>query len=218
MSQIVTGVTQKLQDLLPDQIGTNKRWDSTALERYIMLADRAVRERTENNYATPQQISLIADTAAYDLSTDFIDVTTVEFIDSSSNVWYLKPATLSDFDRLNASWRDDGGVRPEWYTLLGAPGAPNTQIHVHRPMSSVTTEVIKVYGHQISSATTAPVPDDIQRKAHVPYVMAILKAQEDPKEAAMWWGRFQAGCEEISRRTVSPYAKGVARIKMGHGA
>ena len=48
MSQVVTGVTQKLQDLMPDQIGTNRRWSTTALERYIMLADRAVRERTEN--------------------------------------------------------------------------------------------------------------------------------------------------------------------------
>lgn len=52
MSQLVTGVTQKLQDLLPDQIGTNRRWDSTTLERLIMLADRAVRERTETSFRT----------------------------------------------------------------------------------------------------------------------------------------------------------------------
>jgi hypothetical protein len=217
MSQVVTGVTQKLQDLLPDQIGTNKRWTTSALERYIMLADRAVRERTEN-LVSSQTIPLISGTAAYTLDSEFIDVVAVEYSDAhATGPWdyYLKSATFDDYDRLNLSWRDDGGSRPEWYTLIGAPGLPTAQIHVHRPLTTATTQGIRVWGHRIGTTTTR-VPDHVQERAHVPYVMAMLLAGEDPQQAAMWFGRFKSGVEEVARRSVSKYAQPPLNVKMGY--
>lgn len=215
MSQVVSGVTQKLQDLLPNQIGENRRWTTAAVERYIMLADRAVRELTENLVGY-QTISLVADTAAYTLDSEFIDVVAVEYAsDGTTYDYYLRPATFSDFDRLNVGWRADGGTRPEYYTLLGAPGSPGAKIHVHRPMSSVTAQTIRVHGHRIGTSIMRA-PDHVQMETHVPFVMAILVAKDDPRAAAMWYGRFVAGCERQARRSVSPYASGVVDVEVGY--
>lgn len=215
MSQVVTGVTQKLQDLLPNQIGSNRRWTTAAVERYIMLADRAVRERTENLF-TFQNISLVSATAEYTLDSEFIDVVAVEYSsDGTTFDYYLKPATFDDFDRMNVNWRDDGGTRPEYYTLLSAPGLPTASIHIYRPLTTATTQVIRVHGHRIGTTTTT-VPDHVQDECHVPFCMAMMVAKDDPQQAAMWYGRFVAGCERQARRSVSPYAQAPVDVKVGY--
>ena len=207
MSALVTGVQEKLEDLLPGRIGDNKSWSEATLQQYILLADYAVRERTDNLFGT-QEIALVQDQAAYTLDSEFIDVVSVEFAaDGSTYDYFLHAATFDDFDRINLKWRDDGSTRPELYTLVSTPGTPTATIHIHRPMTSVTAQTIKVGGHRIGTTTTK-VPDDVQRAAHVPYVMAILKAQEEPKVAAMWWGRFLDGVESVRARTVNPYPAG----------
>lgn len=214
MSAVVTGVTEKLQDLLPGRIGTNRTWNATSLERLIMLADRAVRERTENLDGY-QEIALVQSTAAYDLDSEFVDVTAVEFsADGTNYEYYLQPATLDDLDRLNAGWRDDEGTRPEWYVLVGCPGTPGAQIHVHRPMSAVDSQTIKVIGHRIG-ATTATVPDDVQRKCHVPYIMSMMMAKIAPREAVDWYNKFLAGCDDVAPRTKGRYAHQPVNVRLG---
>ena len=163
-----------------------------------------------------QTIPLVANTIEYALDSEFIDVFAVEFAaDGSTYDYYLKPATLDDLDMISLSWRDDGGTRPDYYCLVGAPGTPTSTILIHRKMTSVDAQTIRVWGHRVG-ATTTTVPDDVQRAAHVPYVMAMLKAGEDPREAAMWYGRFINGCEEVSRRTVSRYAAGFMNVDVGY--
>ena len=214
MSQVVTGVTEKLQDLLPNQIGSNKRWSTSDLERYIMIADRVARERT-GNLESFQAISLVSDTAEYTLDSEFVDVFAVEYsTDGSDYEYYLKPATFEDFDALNRSWRDDGGVRPEWYTLVGTPGLPTCKIHIYRPLTTATTQTIRVRGHRIGTTTSA-VPDDVQEALHVPYVMTMLTASEDPRQAAMWWGRFLAGVDDVSPRTTNRLPGAPSRLQVG---
>lgn len=210
MSQVVTGVTQKLQDLLPNQIGSNRVWTTDQLERYILLADNAVSERVEK-FLHSQEIELIADTAEYTLDSEFVSVVAVEYVDASGDYWPLRPATFDDFDRMNMGWRDDLGTRPEFYTLVSAPGRPTAAIHIYRPMSSVTDEIINVYG----VGTNPGAPDHVQENCHVPYVMAMLTAKSDPRQAAMWFGRFQAGCEKMARRSVSKYAENPVDLRVG---
>ena len=214
MSQVVSGVTQKLQDLLPSQIGSNLRWSTSDVERHIMMADRAVRERTENLFHR-QEITLLADTAEYTLDSEFIDIVSVEYAaDGSTYDYYISPVTLSDLDKINIGWRADGGGRPEFYTVLSAPGLPTAKIQVYRPMTAVTAQTIRVTGIGVG-ATTTDAPDDIQSKCHVPYVMALLKAGDAPSEAAKWFGEYLGGCGEIRRRTRSKYATGLSRTEVG---
>jgi len=167
-----------------------------------MLADRAVRERTENFYYE-QEIVLVADTLEYTLDSEFIEIVGVEFAsDGSTYDRYLKPATLDDLDSKTIGWRDSGGTRPDYYTLLSAPGCPEAKILIWRPMTSVDSQTINVIGFGVGTTTTT-VPDDIQGKCHVPYVMALLKAKSAPEEAARWFGKYLDGCETIIGRTRS---------------
>ena len=214
MSQVVSGVTEKLGDLLPGQIGSNSRWSSTSLERHIMMADRAVRERLENRYHE-QEISLVADTSEYSLDSEFIDVVSVEFAsDGSTYDYYLSPVTFDDLDKIDIGWRDNGGSRPEHYVLISAPGLPSAKIMIYRPMSSVSAETIRITGIGLGESTT-DVPDVIQSKCHVPYVMSILKAQEAPEEAAEWFGEYMSGCDEMRRSTRSRYSYGANKTEVG---
>lgn len=211
MSQVVTGVTEKLQDLLPGQIGTNLRWSTSDVERHIMSADRAVRERTENRLHR-QEISLVADQLEYTLDSEFIDIASVEFaIDGSTYDYHLAPVTLSDLDKTDIGWRDNGGIRPECYTVLSAPGLNTSKLLVYRPMTSVDAQTIRVTGIGLGDSED-DVPDDVQAKCHVPYVMAMLKAGEDDQAAARWFGEYLGGCDEIRRRTRSPYAGGTTKL------
>jgi hypothetical protein len=223
MSQVYTGVLEKLQDLLPGQIGTNRRWSTEAVERHIALADRAVRERIEN-YETYQDITLQAGVRVYNLDSTFIDVFAVEYAaDGATFDHDVLPATFEDFDRLSIRWRDDGGTKPEFYTLLSAPGTPSSQILIHRPMTSVDgTETLRVWGHHrgddwYDDATNGQYqPDDIQMSCHVPYVMAILVAGEDASAASQWYDRFLSGIDKVSRRTVSRYSQGSRNSRVGY--
>jgi hypothetical protein len=214
MSQVVSGVTQKLQDLLPGQIGTNLRWTTSDVERHIMLADRAVRERTGNLYHQ-QEITLANDTAEYTLDSEFIDIVSVEFAsDGSTYDDYLKPVTLDDLDKISLNWRDDGGTRPDYYAVLSAPGLPTAKILVYRKIATVDAQTIRVTGLGIGTSTTT-VSDDVQQRCHVPYVMAILYAHENPRRSAELFGEFLGNCDEVRRRTLSKYANGPARIEVG---
>jgi len=214
MSELVSGVTEKLQDLLPGQIGSNARWTTTDVERHIMMADRAVRERLENRYHE-QEISLVADTAEYTLDSEFIDIVSVEYAsDGSTYDYYLSPVTFDDLDKIDIGWRDNGGSRPEYYTLISAPGLPQAKIHVYRPMTSVDSQTIRVTGIGLG-ATDTEVPDDIQAKCHVPYVMCMLMAHESPRESTDWFRKYLDGVEEIRRRTRSRYSYGTNKTEVG---
>lgn len=214
MSQVQAGVLSRLEDLLPNQIGSNRRWSQTAVERHIMLADRVVREAIENRYHQ-QEISLVAGTDTYDLDSEFIDVTSVEYAsDGSTYDYYLRPATMNDLDRINLGWRSDGGVRPEFYDLLGAPGTPDSRILVYRSLSSVDAQTIRVTGIGIGG-TTDDCPDDVQERCHVPFVMSVLLAKDDLGKAAKWLGRYREGVEYVRRRMRSRYSSGTVPTRMG---
>ena len=214
MSAVQANVLIKLQDLLPNQIGTNRKWATADVERHIMFADRLVRERTGNLYHQ-QEISLVADTLEYALDSEFIDIVSVEFAsDGSTYDWYLRPVTLDDLDKISLSWRDDGGTRPEFYTLIGAPGISRTKVLIYRQMSAVDSQTIRVTGIGMG-ATDSDCPSDVQNKCHVPHVMAVLLAKENPQLAAEWFGKYLQGCEVVRRRTLSRYAGGTSRVGVG---
>lgn len=214
MGELVSGVTEKLQDLLPNQIGANARWTTADVERHIMMADRAVRERLENRYHQ-QEISLQADVAEYALDSEFIEIVSVEYAaDGSTYDYYLSPVTYDDLDKFDIGWRDNGGSRPEHYLVTSAPGLPAAKIRVYRPMTAVDSQTIRVTGFGLG-ATDTEVNEDVQAKCHVPYTMAILKAAEDPAEAADWFRQYLEGCEEIRRRTRSRYSSTPNRTEVG---
>jgi len=212
MSEVLTGTLEKLKDIMPNDIGDNRRFSDDDAERYIMLTDRLVREKVENRHHE-QEISLVTGTMEYTLDSEFIDVLSVEF--SSDGTTYdreLKPVTLDDLDKINYNWRDSGGSLPGVYALIGTPGTPTAKILIWRPLNSGGTQTIKVIGHGIGG-TTADQPDYVQGKCHVPLIMAIVMAEEDLNEALNWYARYNDGCFDVRGKSRNRYAQSPVRVR-----
>jgi hypothetical protein len=214
MSQVVSGVLERLGDILPNQIGENRRWSTAAVTQHIMFADRLVRERTGTLYHV-QEFFVRDDGNEYTLESEFIDIISVEFAqDGSTYDWYLKPLTLDDLDKINIRWRKDSGTRPEFYSVLSTPGVFSATLLIYRTMSAVDGQKIRVTGLSTGTSTTV-CPDDILSKCHVPHVMAVLLAKENPRKAAEWFGKYLSGVDEVRRRTLSKYSSGTIPIGVG---
>lgn len=210
MSAVVAGTKAKLQDLLPGRIGSNKAFTDSYVEDLIMAGFYDVVEKCDLLTVT-DDITLANDTLWYDLDSSLIDISFVEFKSDGTNVdGHLTAATLSDLDRMSPNWRDDRGTRPEYYSLLSAPGVySGSQILVYRPPSSVTAEIITVTGIGIGTTTTR-VPDDVQRLCLVPYVLAHLKATE-PELAIKYYKMYQDGMDRVRGRFSHPYSERISR-------
>jgi len=211
MSAVGAGVLAKLQKRLPNQIGANRQWSSTYVSSLILAASHAAEERIGMTW-TSQEIALANNTNEYRLDSKFVSVEAVEFaLDGSTYERELKACTFDDLDAISAKWRDDTGQEPTRYALLSTPGhqyvsdGHAARIVIHRMLASASPAKIKVSGWGIGTASTN-VPDDVQERVHVPYCMAIMRAEHDPKEAAWFYQQFVKGCDEIKGRFVQPYA------------
>jgi len=220
MSQIQSGTLEKLQDLIPDQIGDNRRWSTTLVNNLIMLAARAAWERIGFQHGE-QEIDLVDDEPEYDLDPKFITVTRVEFASVGPEGpapydydYYVDGGSFEDFDRVSRVWRVDRGVRPELYTLLSAPGSPNAKIHFYPALANATGLRIRVTGMvtaPLASETTQQVHDDVQDKFLVPYTTGLLYAREDPSYAAEQFAEAEQGGMELRGRYADEYPTGRSR-------
>ena len=207
MSAVVAGTKLKVQNLMPGMIGTNRTFSDSYVNDIIMAGFNEVAEKC-GLITDSVDISLVAGQLEYDLDSSLIDVRSVDFGPNGGDIdGSLTAVTLDDLDRMSCKWRDDRGTRPEYYTLLGAPGVPETstgagdgsKILIYRAMSSVDDDYVKVTGIKIG-ASGSLVPDDIQRMCLVPYTLAHLKAVKDPRMAQDYYMRFLQGCERIADR------------------
>ena len=219
MSAVVSGTKSKVQNLMPGMIGTNRTFTDSYVESVILAGWYSIAEKCGICHAV-QYIDLTDNTAEYDLDHMFIDITSVEFRSDGSNIdGNLKAVTLDDLDRLSRKWRDDRGTRPEYYTLLSAPGIPESvadasdgsKILIHRPIASTSSEDIVVKGYAVgaavSSAASTNVPEDVQRMCLVPYTMAHLKAVTDPGAAVKYMRMCQDGVDRIKGRFINRNAE-----------
>lgn len=220
MSTLVSGVTTKLQDLLPGRIGTNNQWSESYIASVILLADAAAKERCEM-YRISQEIDLVADQHNYDLDSGFIDIEFVEFAsDGSTYDRYLTPATLDDLDCSGPKWRVSRTDTPEEFALLSTPGTQETssgagdgaKITIHPTLSAAVAQKIKVTGlarlsGSLLEVATAKMPDDVQNKVHVPYVMQFLFASKEPKKAERYRQKYLMGCNIVRDRFRNRYSE-----------
>lgn len=212
MSALQSGSLAKLQDLLPNQIGSNRRWPTALVEDLIMLAARAAAERIGFMHRE-QEIDLTDGTSEYTLDSEFISVVRVDYASSAPDGGsglstyddYLEATTFSKFDEYRRSWRSDTGVRPEWYTLLSTPGTPAASIFIYPPIATVGGQRIRVKGLGIPAVGTT-VHEDIQDRFIVPYVMSMLYATEDEDMAAQYMGEVESAVPSLRGRYASEYS------------
>ena len=203
---------QMVKDLLPEQVGTNKRWTDAFVQAVIACADRAVRERIGVHFHT-QVITLANDTATYDLDPEFVSIDTIEFsTDGTTYDWRLEAQSLKGMSDRMPAWRDSRGTRPDLYALLSTPGTQGqaspaivpSQVVIYPCLASVTSETIRVTGSAVIGNTTdlatATVGTDILKKCHLPYVLSVLYAVESPERAQVEYDNFIVGCQTVKSR------------------
>jgi len=215
MSNVYTNALLKVQAQLPNQIGDNGRWTTATVRELLLAADRATRDQCEVNYGSVE-ISLTDDTISYDVASSFISITKVEFaLDGTTYDWILHSLSMTDLDRKSSSWRTDRSTRPDFFTLLSAPGVQDngdaevpSQILLYPSLLSAGSAKIKITGVVIPAAgqfASAEAPNDVQASCHVPYVLSVLYAVESPEKAAMYFKKFKQGCEIVRNRFRSQY-------------
>ena len=216
MGAVLSGGLQMVKNLLPGQVGTNKRWTDQYVQAVIVAADRAVRERCDLSFRE-QEITLANDDYAYNLDAAFISIEKVEFASDGTNYNFeLVPRTMTDLDQETPVWRTCRGTRPEAYALLSAPGVQTlagedpgpSQIYIYPAISTVSAQTIMVTGVGAvptgAFLATASVGDDVLMKCHVPYTLSVLYAQESPDRAVKEFGKYLDGCRKVRGRFVSP--------------
>ena len=167
MSAIQAGTLAKIQDLVPNRIGSGLTWETAHVQNLIMLAARAAWEQLGMNHGS-ERISLVAGQHEYTLDQKFISVDRVEFSTVGGQDpdydGYLHPASLNVFDDLCPSWRELGAVRPELYTLVGTPGSPDAEID-----NFIATHSVPEVSH-VAMGTIWPRP----KVFHVPATVTTL--------------------------------------------
>ena len=221
MGLVESGVLAKLQAKLPNQIGSNARWETSIVTSLIQAADRAVRERIEVSQDTAV-ISFTDDKVEYDVPTNFITINKVEFsLDGTNYDWLLQPRSLSDLDTISYSWRTDRSARPDFYSLLSAPGVladasanVPSKIVIYPTLQTAGSATLRITGvviPAVGGSVAAYAPEDVQNKCHVPFVLACLYAVQEPTLAFEYYEKFKLGCDEMRNRFKSQYKDYPAR-------
>lgn len=222
MSTINTGVLEKLRAALPNQIGANARWTESTVKAIIIAADRATRDKCEVHYATAE-ITLTNDTVSYDVPPNFITINKVEFsLDGTNYDWFVRNKSLTDLDRVSHTWRNDNGARPDFYGLLSAIGVQDngnggsvpSQILLYPHLLTAGSAKIRLTGVMVPAVgahLVAKMPEDVQSKCHVPYVLSVLYAVSAPKRSAEYYQKFLQGCESVMSRFRSQYKDNPSR-------
>ena len=221
MSLINTGVMEKVKAALPNQIGSNGRWTETTVTSLIIAADRATRDRCEVHYATAE-IDLVDDQVSYDVPQNFIEINKVEFsLDGTNYDWFVRNKSMTDLDRISHTWRIDRSTRPDFYALLSAVGVQDngdadvpSQILLYPTLLTAGSAKIKVTGVMIPAVGShlgAVMPEDVQSKCHVPYVLSLLYAVSAPERSAEYHEKWKQGCESVMSRFRSQYKDNPAR-------
>lgn len=206
MSAVVAGTKAKLQNLLPGRIGSNNAFSDSYVEELIMAGFHEAAEACSLVVGT-ESVALANDTLVYDLAEPFIEITQVEWFDGSNRKGHLTCATLSDLDKMSRKWWDSTGAESEFYSLLSAPGIPETstdaadgsRILVWRPVTDATDLSLLVTGF-VCGTTTTPISEDVQRMCIVPYVLSHLNAVANPNMAAGYLAQFESGCDIVRGR------------------
>ena len=212
MGNIVTEVTQKIRDRVPDSAG---RWEDSHIRSMLHLADLAIKEEAESYWGT-ETISLQSGSLYYGLPESIIAVRAVEFSTDGSDYDYrLKPITYDKLDRVDGNWMNATATIPEHYLLISAPGVEGySRIMIWRPIASVTNETIrlqclKCFPENNLSFVAATAPGEIQDRLYVPYTLALLYGTIDPRRASSYMEEYGQNVSDVASRYGSRYEEGI---------
>lgn len=193
MGALISGVTSLVRAMAPDH---ENRWSDDLIESAIFLADTAIREEADVEWAS-YEISLVDGAIYYALPTEVIGVSSVEF--STNGTLYdewVYPVTMQDMDEISYTWETDTGTRPEMYFLQSAPGTTNySKIALWRPIVTVGSQKVRVNYTKcvatVGDLSAATMPDDIQQEVYLPYVLFLLMVAVNPQEAAAYLAQYK---------------------------
>ena len=202
MSALISGVTSKVRALVPNHDG---RWDDAAVQSLIHLADLAIREEGQIEWAT-HEFDMIDGAYYYSLPTDVIEVRSVEF--SRDGLVYedwLKCVSLRDMDEISLTWQDDAGSTPTYFSLLSTPGtATYSKIMIYPKILSTSGQKIRVNYTKSRTAESdlsgQSLPDEVQDQVYVPYVLSLMQQHRDPALAKQYMDIYRDNMRRVRAR------------------
>lgn len=187
----------------------DSRWSDSEIQTMIHIADLAVREEAEVEYAS-YEIDLVNGAYYYTLPNDVTDVRSVEF--SRDGLVYdggfLECVTLEEMDDISLTWQTDTGSFPSVFSLMSVPGTKSySRILIWRPIPTTSGQKVRVNYVKCrpteASLSGLTMPDEIQEKVYVPYVLSLM---EQTKEGAGMAAEYMA-----------EYKRNLGRVKARYG-
>jgi hypothetical protein len=191
MPELVSEVTRLVRALAPDY---EYRWTDAAIRRCAHLADLAVCEGAAHVWRSTD-ITLVENVYSYDLPVDVLSVQAVRYSPdgiSYDRVLTRVPARM--LDRYSQRWQADTGF-PGHYALLSHPGIDGySKLIVWRKLASAGGETLRVeYTASRAPTDAVTLPATIIQDVYLPYVISLLRAAEEPPEAAAAMRQFKDG-------------------------
>jgi hypothetical protein len=163
---------------------TTNTFSDTEILSYINdgVLDMAVKAQCIQD---SESIDLAANTIEYSLSTDFIEVKGVNYVDSTGVIYSLKPGNIALVDPKNQEQKNS--TRPlYWYEFDGKVG-------VYPALAARTTETITVYRVELPTAIAAggtiPTPR-IYDNALMLYCLYRMQRKDGNPEASNTYQRY----------------------------
>ena len=203
MSALISGVTSRVRAMMPEY---ENRWTDAEIQTLVHTADLAVREGASVEWAS-HEIELIDGAYYYALPTDVVEVRSVEF--SRDGLTYeggwLECVSFEDMDDVSATWQTDAGTEPSLFSLLSVPGTTTySKIMIWRPILSTSGQKVRVNYIKCRAAesdlTGQSMPDEVQERVYIPYVMSLMKQLDDPQMAAEYMAEYRRNLGWVKAR------------------
>jgi len=187
------------------------RWPDAFLIRIVRWADGLIKEEAPLYYAS-QDISLVDNTALYDLKEYAIQVVGVDWLQDGSTIdGPLYPTTFVELKAKSLSWHDDVGSEVEAYFLHSTPGIKSqAQVGIYPYIASVDSEVIRVYYQACISSLiideAIPYCDSLGiRDVYASLVLALLLPPYDGAMAQYYMGEYMKNVRRLRQRFQNNY-------------
>lgn len=170
------------------------RWRLPEIAVAVHMADLAICEGTSVIWAE-HDITLEVGTSTYGLPDDIVFVKSIEHDRGGDDFDHvLDELTIETLERTNMRWVQENGP-VEGYLLMSIPGVSGySKVTLwRRPTVPGRIRIHCTKTRPQAALENLEVPRHIVQQVYFPYVMALLRAGEEPREAAAMMQDFDQG-------------------------
>jgi hypothetical protein len=187
---VTSDVIDRIRAILPD---SEDRFSDDLLGKYVSWALAVVSAKT-SVLVGAEDVTLIPGVSYYVLPPSLIKVKEVLYAKDGTTFTdgVLFPVTFDELDALSCNWPQESG-EPENFIIFGCPGTTKCYLMIYRKNQSAD-EKLRVRGPVIATDVDKRHTDRVV----LPYVMALIYAQDEFRLWKFWYSRYLQGVKSMT--------------------